>query len=77
MSETRYIEEYENCKLIRKIPYTVPDEQVENENHGRDFLDFKQLARQALTNWATLTAAQKDAVLKNLLKYVLWHEGVL
>ncbi len=31
--------------------------------------------RLALNNWATLTMAQKDAVLKALLRYVLYKEG--
>jgi hypothetical protein len=38
---------------------------------------YLQTGKTALTNWATLNNAQKDAVLKNLLKYLLWQEGVL
>ena len=31
MPETRYIEEYKDGKLIAKVPYQVPDEQLEDE----------------------------------------------
>lgn len=35
MPETRYIEEYENGKLVNKIPYEVSDEELENEREQK------------------------------------------
>ena len=38
-------------------------------------LQLLDAGRQALANWSSLTAVQKDAISKNLLRYVLWKES--
>ena len=67
MPETRYIEEYDGKgNLVNKIPYEISDEQLE-----REFNDVHTQAILALNNWSSLTAKQKDTILKNLVKWAL------
>ena len=78
MSQIRYWEEYEQGtgRLLRRVPYEVSDAQFQAEaDEVATRSDLLDRGRQALANWASLTAAQKDTVLKALLRYVLWKEG--
>lgn len=72
MPETRYIKEFDNQgNLINQIPYEVSDEQLLIEQLGAESNSYHTLAVQAYNGWASLTAAQKDKILKFLLGYYL------
>lgn len=82
MSITRYTEVYQDGELIAKEPYEVSDEDLYQEKLAKEMNDAHEKAILALKNWDTLTLAQKDAILKGLLKWALWkderlHLGVL
>jgi len=77
MPETRYIEEYENGELINRIPYEVSDEELYQEQLAEEFNAVHEQAILALKNWGSLTLAQKDTILKNLIKWALWKDGWL
>lgn len=42
-----------------------------------EFNDIHTQAILAYKNWASLTLAQKDTILKNLVKWALWKDGYL
>ncbi len=48
-----------------------------HDKANADMTTYWKTALAAFNNWATLTAAQKDAVLKNLLKQALIEKGVI
>ena len=78
MPKTRYTEEYDGKgNLVNKIPYEVSDEQLYQEQLDKEFNDAHKSAILALKNWSRLTLAQKDTILKNLIKWVLWKDGSL
>lgn len=78
MSETRYIKEYDRQgNVINQIPYEVSDEELYQEELETQFNEVHETAILALKNWDTLTLAQKDTILKNLLKWALWKDGRL
>ena len=62
MSETRYIEEYKDSKLINKIPYEVSDEQLAVEQKAQRLQELKAKVK---TN--ILTEPEKDEVIKLIL----------
>lgn len=53
------------------------DEQAYQEQLAAEFNAAHDQAIQAYKNWPNLTLAQKDAVLKNLVKWALWRDGWL
>ena len=77
MPERRFVAVYENGVKVREIPYEVSDEVVAQEMQAKEFNEIHTAAKQALANWDRLTLAQKDAVLKNLLRWALWKDGWL
>jgi hypothetical protein len=78
MPVTRYIEEYDNQgNVINRVPYQVSDEQLYQEQLEHEFNEVHTAAIAAYKNWDSLTLAQKDTILKNLVKYALWKEGRL
>jgi len=77
MAEIRYVEVYANGVKVKEVPYVVSDEVVAQENQAKEFNEIHLAAKQALANWDRLTLAQKDAILKNLLRWALWKDGWL
>jgi hypothetical protein len=75
MTETRYIEEYDGQgNVLNRIPYTVDDITLKVEalaHAGNE--QHLELVR-AYKNWATLTTAQKETVLKAMLRFYILHE---
>lgn len=53
------------------------DEQAYQEQLEEEFNSIHEQAILALKNWDSLTLAQKDTILKNLLKWALYREGRL
>lgn len=89
MPETRYQIKYtypadmppeqripENA-TIEQIPYEVTDGQLYQEQLGAEFNDAHNAAINALKNWGSLTLAQKDALLRGLVKWALWKDDWL
>ena len=77
MAEIRYVEVYANGVKVKEVPYVVSDEVVVQENQAKEFNEIHLAAKQALANWDRLTLAQKDTILKNLLRWALWKDGWL
>lgn len=82
MPGTRYVDEFTDGVLVNRVPYEVSDEELYQEALAQEFNDVHEVAIQALQNWGSLTMAQKDTVLKHLVKWALWkddrlHLGVL
>ena len=78
MPETRYIDEYDNQgNVINRIPYEVTDEQLYQEQLAAEMNAAHTQAIAAYKNWDSLTPKQKDAALKNLVKWALWKDGWL
>ena len=77
MAEIRYVEVYANGVKVKEVPYVVSDEVVAQENQAKEFNEIHLAAKQALANWDRLTLAQKDTILKNLLRWALWKDGWL
>ena len=77
MAEKRYVEVYRDGVKVTEIPYGVSDEVVAQEMQAKEFNEIHTAAKQALANWDRLTLAQKDAILKNLLRWALWKDGWL
>ena len=77
MSETRYVKVYEDGVLVAEEPYEVSDEQVYEEQLAHEFNEVHETAILALKNWDSLTLAQKDTILKHLIKWALWKDGWL
>ena len=70
MPETRYIEEYKDGKLLRRIPYTVSDEEIAEEQE-RDAMDKAEDMINAIS-----TLADARTFLKKLCKR-LFKSGAL
>ena len=70
MPETRYIEEYKDGKLINKIPYTVSDEEIAEEQE-KDAMDRAEDMINAIS-----TLADSKVFLKKLCKR-LFKSGAL
>jgi len=77
MPETSYIREYTDGELTAEIPYEVSDEELYQEQLDYEFNAAHEVAIKALNNWGKLTNAQKDVLLKNLVKWALWKDGWL
>ena len=76
MPKTRYTEEYDGKgNLVNKIPYEVSDGELYQEQLEAESNDVHEKAILALKNWGSLTLAQKDTILKNLIKWALWKDG--
>lgn len=56
---------------VERTSFHVPDEQLAVESLGKDIDSYIETAKKALDKWDTLTAAQKDTILKFLLKFVI------
>lgn len=74
MPETRYIQEFKDGVLVQQIPYEVSDEEIYQEQLRVEFNEVHDQAIIALDNWDSLTIAQKDLILKKLLKWALWKD---
>jgi len=78
MPELRPINVYDHGVLVGVDGYEqVSDEQLRQEEINRQMNDAHTAARAALANWANLTLAQKDSILKNLVRWALWKDGFL
>lgn len=77
MPETRYREKYLDGQLIESIPYEVSDEQLYQKQLAKEMNSVHEQAILAYKNWGSLTLTQKDAILKNLVKWALWKDGWL
>ncbi len=79
MPETRYVRVYEQGTgiLLKEEPYEVSDEQLYLEQLADEFNNVHTQAILALKNWGSLTLAQKDTILKGLVKWALWKDGWL
>lgn len=62
---------------VELIPYTVSDEELRQEELDREMNDTHITCLNALANWDSLKAAEKDALLLHLIRYRLWKEGQL
>jgi len=58
-------------------PYEVSDEELYKEQLAHELNEVHEQAILAYKNWGGLTLAQKDAVLKGLVKWALWKDGWL
>lgn len=58
-------------------PYTGLPEEKYQEQLVAEFNTAHEQAILALKNWDSLTAAQKYAILKGLVKWALWKDGWL
>jgi hypothetical protein len=65
------------AKIAKLEARKVNPESTITEAERADVSTKLQAGLTALNNWGSLTAAQKDIVLKNILKYILWKEGLL
>ena len=73
MPETRYIRHFDkDGNELKPTPYEVSDEQLYQEQLAEDFNNVHTQAILALKKWSSLTLAQKDTILKNLVKWALW-----
>lgn len=78
MPETRVYENvYQDGELIESLSTEVSDEQLYQESLTQEFNDIHVAAINAYKNWGSLTMAQKDTILKNLVKFELWKENWL
>uniref|UniRef100_A0A6M3K909 Uncharacterized protein n=1 Tax=viral metagenome TaxID=1070528 RepID=A0A6M3K909_9ZZZZ len=78
MPETRYIREYTDGELSSEVPYEVSDEQLRKEELDHQFNEVHAVVGLlAYNNWGSVTSAQKDTVLKNILGWALWKDGWL
>jgi len=78
MPETRYIDLYDpDGNLIGQEPYEVSDEELRQEQLLAASNDRLHAALLAVAHWPSLSLAQKDTIVKNLVLYVLWKEGML
>jgi len=58
-------------------PIPPTDEELYQRQLEAEMNDVHQRAILAYKNWGSLTLAQKDTILKNLLKWALWKDGRL
>ncbi len=77
MPETRYYREYTDGVLTLEIPVIISDEQLYQEQLAEEMNSVHDQAILAYKNWGSLTLAQKDDVLKALVKWALWKDGWL
>ena len=79
MPENRVVEQVYDGQgnLIETITAEISDEQLYQEQLTLEFNDVHEKAILALKNWNSLTLAQKDTILKNLVKWALWKDGWL
>ena len=87
MPETRIIEVtyglggYDPTKPLNNVIDTktrvVSDEELYQEQLAASMNSSHEQAILAYKNWGSLTLAQKDAVLKSLVKWALWKDGWL
>lgn len=78
MPETRYVKVHDGeGNVVAEEPYEVSDEELHEEALVHQFNDAHVQGLQAYNNWGSLTTAQRNIILKNLLGYVLWKEGWL
>ena len=66
-----------NNNIIEEITKEIPDEELYQEQLAAEFNDVHDKAILAYKNWGSLTLAQKDTILKNLVKWALWKDGWL
>lgn len=55
----------------------ISDEELYQEQLATEMNDVHEKAILALKHWGSLTLAQKDTILKNLLKWTLWKDDWL
>lgn len=61
--------------FVEPVPKTA--EELYQEQLASEFNEIHERALLAYKNWSSLTLVQKDAILKNLVKWVLWKDGWL
>ena len=66
-----------NNNIIEHVTAEISDEQLYQEQLAEEFNNVHTQAILALKNWGSLTLAQKDTILKNLVKWTLWKDGWL
>lgn len=62
---------------LAMLPAPPTDEELYQDELASEFNEVHEKAILALKNWDSLTLAQKDTILKNLLKWALWKDGRL
>lgn len=78
MPEIRCVKVYKDGVLTGEEDcIEVSDEQLYQEALETDFNAAHEQAILAYKNWNNLTLAQKDTILKNLVKWALWKDGWL
>lgn len=78
MPETRHVDEYDNQgNIIHRIPYEVSDKELHQEQLDAEFNDKLHQGLSAYNNWDSLNPPQKDIVLRNILGFILYKEGML
>ena len=63
--------------LTFDLPKPKTAEELYQEQLAGEFNAVHEQAILALKNWGSLTLAQKDTILKNLIKWALWKDGWL
>ena len=78
MKEIRYVKVYDGKgNLISEEPYEVSDDELHQEELVKQSNDDYVALLEALQNWNKLTAANRNEVLRKVLWYVLYREGLL
>lgn len=78
MPEVRYKLTYDDKgNLIETTPYEVSDEELHQEALDAEFNDKVHQGLIAYNSWDSLTKAQRDVALKNMLGFLLYKEGLL
>jgi len=73
----RIVEIFKDGVKVGEERYLIPPEIERAEALHEEFNSIHEQALLALANWPSLTLAQKDAILKNLLRWALWKDGWL
>ena len=78
MTEFRGVQVYKDGIYIgEEDVLEVPDEELYQEQLAEEMNSAHEQAISALKNWGNLTLAQKDTILKSLVKWALWKDGWL
>ena len=66
-----------NNNIVEQKLAVISDEQFYQEQLAEEMNAVHEQAIAAYKNWGSLTLAQKDAILKNLVRWALWKDGWL
>lgn len=78
MAEIRSVKVYQDGVFIGEEDYyEVSDEELHQEALAAEFNDKTHQGLLDYNDWDSLKPAKKDTVLKNLLGFILYKEGML